>query len=234
MAGALIFEDYDDFCHQVANHIISILRHSLVHNRRASMVLSGGNTRRGVYKTLAEEHRDFSWQFIDFFVGDERCVPEDHKDSNVAMIRRHFLDKLDLGETRIYTINATLSPEQGARDYHRVLKEYLERNGHFDLVLLGIGLDGHTASLFPGAPELDETKRLVLATRDEAPLDPYHHRVTMTLPALNHSSHLLFLLRGGQEKRRIMDQVLHPKGSSPYPAQLIHPEKGRVYWYFSE
>lgn len=236
MAGALIFDKYDDFCRQAAGHIIAILKLSLVHNKRASMVLSGGSTPAGIYRYLAENSEDFYWKDIDFFIGDERCVPEDHEDSNFRMIKESFLSLIPHEESQIYAINQTLSPDEAALDYHLRVKEYLELNSCFDLVLLGMGPDGHTASLFPGYPELKEKKRLAVATADEGPLEPYHRRVTLTVPALNHSNHLLFLLRGGSEKQTIMDEVLHSgrRNNMEYPVQLIKPINGRAYWYFSE
>lgn len=236
MAGALIFDDYDNFCRQAAGHIIAILKLSLVHKKRVSMVLSGGSTPAGIYRYLAEHTDDFRWKDVDFFIGDERCVPRDHKDSNFRMIEESFLSLIPHDESQIFAVDQTLPPDESALDYHLLVKEYLEKNSSFDLVLLGMGPDGHTASLFPGYPELKEKKRLAVATEQEGPLEPYHRRVTLTVPALNHSNHLLFLLRGGAEKQNIMDKVLSKglKNNPQYPVQLIKPIKGRAYWYFSE
>lgn len=236
MAGALIFDNYEDFCKQAAGHILAILKLSLVHRKRVSMVLSGGSTPAGVYKHLAENSEDFNWKHVDFFIGDERCVPSDHEDSNFRMIKESFLSLIDHNESQVFVINQSLAPDDAALDYHLRVKNYLEKNSCFDLVLLGMGPDGHTASLFPGYPELQEKKRLALATEQEGPLPPHHRRVTLTVPALNHSNHLVFLLRGGSEKRAIMDKVLSSgkKKDSAYPVQMIRPVEGRAYWYFSE
>ncbi|MDC7233783.1 MAG: 6-phosphogluconolactonase [Spirochaetales bacterium] len=237
MAGALIFNNYDDFCRQAAEHIYAILKLALVHKKRASIVLSGGSTPAGVYRYLADNQGDFNWEHVDFFIGDERCVPEDHAHSNYRMVEESFLSRIPHKNRNIYKVNQTLSPDEAALDYHKQIKNYLDKNNCFDLVLLGMGPDGHTASLFPGYPEVAEKRRLALATAAEGPLEPYHRRVTMTVPALNHSEHLLFLLKGGNEKKDIMDRVLRPgeKGREPeYPVQLIKPACGRAYWYFSK
>ncbi|QEN08070.1 6-phosphogluconolactonase [Oceanispirochaeta crateris] len=236
MAGALIFNDYNDFCRQAAKHILTILNLSLVHGKRCSMVLSGGSTPEGIYKYLAENSDGFDWKHVDFFIGDERCVPDDHIDSNYRMIKKSFLDKIEHKPSQVFTINQNLTPQEGARDYHLRIREYLENNSVFDIVLLGMGPDGHTASLFPGYPEQNELTRLAVATDIEAPLAPYHRRITMTLPALNRSNHTVLLLRGGNEKVEIMNRVLHPQiGKHPdYPVSRIQPERGRTYWYFSQ
>ena len=235
MAGALIFDNYDDFCRQAAEHIFAILRTSLVHKKRASIVLSGGSTPEGVYRYLAENSEDFNWDYVDFFIGDERCVPADHEDSNLRMIRESFLSRIDHETANEYVVDQTLSPDEAAKEYSDRLKDYLEKNDSFDLVLLGMGPDGHTASLFPGYPELTEKKKLALATTQEGPLEPHHRRVTMTVPALSHSSHILFLLKGGDDKKAIMRKVLASgaKKDRSYPVEYITPEKGRAYWYFS-
>lgn len=236
MAGALIFNNYDNFCRQAAEHIFAILKLSQVHKKRVSMVLSGGSTPAGIYRYLAENADGFNWKDVDFFIGDERCVPSDHQDSNFRMIKESFLSLIPHDDSQIFAVNQTLSPDESAQDYHLRVKKYLEKYSSFDLVLLGMGPDGHTASLFPGYPELNEKKKLVVATEQEGPLEPYHRRVTLTVPALNHSNHLLFLLRGGAEKQTIMDKVLSKeiKSDPKYPVQLIKPINGRAYWYFSE
>ena len=236
MAGALIYDNYEQFCKQVAEHILGILKLSLVHKRRCSLVLSGGSTPEGIYHYLKDHSEDFTWEYVDFFIGDERCVPEDHKDSNYRMIKDSFKEALG-PETgaRLYRPDCTLSPEEAAKAYNDTIHAYLEKEGTFDLVLLGMGPDGHTASLFPGSPELNERASLVLATAEEAPMEPHHRRITMTLPALNRCDHVLFLLRGGEEKRSIMETVLRHKnkGQNPYPVQRVKPESGKAYWYFS-
>ncbi len=236
MAGALIYDNYEQFCKQVAEHILAILKLSLVHKKRCSLVLSGGSTPAGIYRYLKDHSGDFTWEYVDFFIGDERCVPEDHQDSNYKMIRESFKEAL-ASETgaRLYRPDCSLSPEEAAKKYNDFIHDYLDKEGSFDLVLLGMGNDGHTASLFPGSPELNEHASLVTATEAEAPMEPYHRRVTMTLPALNCCDHVLFLLRGGDEKRAIMETVLknRNKGETPYPIQRVNPKSGKAYWYFS-
>jgi len=237
MAGALIFHTYDDFCRQAGEHIFTILKASLLHKKRSSLVLSGGTTPAGVYRYLAEHYPDFHWQHIDFFIGDDRCVSDDHPDSNYRMIRENFFSLIPHREEQIYRVNNTLPPEEAAQEYHKRIKNYLETNRWFDLVLLGMGPDGHTASLFPGYPELTENVRCAAATRQPAPLEPHVRRVTMTYPALNRCSNLMFLIRGS-EKKSIMHSALRDRkrtrGSTEYPVCGVHPEAGSMYWYYTD
>lgn len=235
MAGALIYDDYDRFCRQAAEHILAILKLSLIHSKRCSLVLSGGTTPGGIYRYLQNHDKEFNWDHVDFFIGDERCVPEDHEDSNYRMIRETFLDGIGCSAKQLYKPDCTLNPDDAAQDYRHRIDAYLHKRGTFDLVLLGMGPDGHTASLFPGYPELTEENYMVVATADEGPLAPGHRRVTLTLPALNKSDHVLFLLKGGPEKRQIMDEVIKTKtpSQSPYPIGRVRPASGKTYWYFS-
>ena len=236
MSGALIFQNYEDFCRQAGEHIVTILNTALHHKRRASLVLAGGTTPVGVYSYMAEHFEDFHWGHVDFFIGDDRCVPEDHQDSNFRMIQESFFSKISPKKEQIYTIDQSLPPEEGAVLYHRRIKNYLETNTWFDLVLLGMGTDGHVASLFPGYPELEEKTKCALATQG-APLDPKIRRITMTYPALNRCANLMYLIRG-KEKRDIMNSALkkgHRRKEDPsYPVTRLNPEAGKSYWYYMD
>ena len=225
------------FCRQAGEHIITILNTALHNNKKASLVLSGGSTPAGVYAYLAENFKDFMWDHVDFFIGDDRCVPEDHEHSNFRMIQENFFSKIPVRKSRIYSIDQTLPPDEGAELYHKKIKDYLEDNRLFDLILLGMGPDGHTASLFPGYPELKEKVKLALATED-APLEPKIRRITMTYPALNRSANMMYLIRG-REKREIMDQVMKAKGPHknelPFPVAGLTPDVGnKSYWFYMD
>lgn len=196
---------------------------------RFSVALSGGNTPRTVYSLLAAEHRELPWDRIHVFFGDERAVPPQHPDSNFRMASESLLAKVPIPETNVHRIRAELEPEVAARDYEDQLREFFHPVANawprFDLVLLGLGDDGHTASLFPGTTALHESVHTVTANWVEK-LKTF--RITLTYPVLNHAAEVIFLV-AGEGKSQIFADVLKP-GEDQYPAQLVLPEEGRVLW----
>ncbi|MFY9614186.1 MAG: 6-phosphogluconolactonase [Candidatus Dormiibacterota bacterium] len=163
-----------------------------------ALVLAGGNTPRRAYQILAGELRDeVDWRRVSFYFGDERCVPPDDPRSNYRMARETLFDPLKLGQGNVFRIAGELSPEAGAADYDAQLRHLKgERSPMFDLVLLGMGAEGHTASLFPGSPALEERARLAAAAK--VPAEP-PDRVTLTLPALSESHQILFVVTGAEK-----------------------------------
>jgi 6-phosphogluconolactonase len=194
-----------------------------------SVALSGGNTPRAVYSLLADEHKELSWDRIHVFFGDERRVPPDHPDSNFRMASESLLSKVPIPEKNVHRIRAELEPEAAAKDYDDQLAEFFHLNDHdwprFDLVLLGLGDDGHTASLFPGSSALSDVSSRVAANWVEK-LQTF--RITLTFPVLNHAADVIFLV-SGESKAQILNAVLRP-GAGKYPAQGIQPENGRLLW----
>ena len=181
------------------------------------LVLAGGTTPRACYELLAGEMRDHvDWRRVTVFFGDERCVPPDHPDSNYRMARETLLDPLDLRGAAVRRIAGELAPPMAAADYDAELQRY-GGDGHpmFDLVLLGMGPEGHTASLFPDSPALDEANHLAVAV--ETPAEP-PWRVTMTPAALKQSRQILFLVAGA-EKAAALASVF--AGDSGVPAARV-------------
>src|ERR1700704_1924596 len=186
---------------------------------RFSVALSGGNTPRSVFALLAAEHQNLPWNGIHVFFGDERHVPPAHPDSNFYMASESLLSKVAIPEENIHRIRAELDPDVAARDYDNQLREYFHLIDHdwprFDLVFLGLGDDGHTASLFPDSSALSDTTNRVTANWVEK-LKTY--RITLTFPVLNHAAEVVFLV-SGESKAQILSDVLRP-GATKYPAQL--------------
>jgi len=197
---------------------------------RFSVALSGGNTPRTVYSLLAEEHKELPWDRIHVFFGDERCVPPDHPDSNFRMASESLLSKVPIPRENVHRIRAELEPEGAAKDYDNQLAEFFHLNDHdwprFDLIFLGLGDDGHTASLFPGSSALSDVSSRVAANWVER-MKTY--RITLTYPVLNHAAEVEFLV-SGSGKAQILKQVLGPPASLPFPAQQVRPENGRLLW----
>jgi 6-phosphogluconolactonase len=206
------------------------LAESAVQERgRFSVALSGGNTPRAIYSLLASEHKELPWDRIHVFFGDERHVPPDHPDSNFRMARESLLSKVPIPEKNVHRIHAELDAEAAAAEYDQQIVNFFHLNNHdwprFDLIFLGIGEDGHTASLFPGSQALTETSRRVMANWVEK-FETF--RITLTVPVLNHSAEVVFLVSGA-DKAQILNQVLRP-GARKFPAQYVHPENGRLLW----
>ena len=206
------------------------LAESAVQERgRFSVALSGGNTPRAIYSLLASEHKELPWDRIHVFWGDERHVPPDHPDSNFRMASESLLSKVPIPEKNIHRIHAELDAEAAAAEYDQQLVNFFHLSNHdwprFDLIFLGIGEDGHTASLFPGSQALAETSHRVMANWVEKFKT---FRITLTFPVLNHAAEVVFLVSGAG-KAQVLNQVLRP-GANKYPAQSVRPENGRLLW----
>jgi 6-phosphogluconolactonase len=201
-----------------------------------TLVLSGGNTPGPLYEILADPPLGchMPWADIHLFWGDERWVPPNHPDSNFGMAAKNLLAHIDIPTANLHPIHTDRrTPEDAAKDYENELRNYFinapSRKSGFDMVLLGMGTDGHTASLFPDSPAMNITDRLVAAVR--APdASPAVDRVTLTLPALNRANDVLFLI-SGREKMDLMQAILtKPEAKARlYPAARVRPRK-RLLW----
>ncbi len=203
---------------------------------RFCVALSGGNTPRAVYSLLAATQRNsLPWDKIYIFFGDERHVPPEHSDSNYRMANESLLSQVPLPQKNLYRVRAELDAKVAAQEYEDQLREFfqlqdirLQNNDwpRFDLILLGLGNDGHTASLFPGSLALAENTRMVVANWIKK-FNEY--RITFTFPVLNQAAEVLFLV-SGESKAQILKDVLNPAGTNTYPSQRVQPENGRLLW----
>jgi 6-phosphogluconolactonase len=198
-------------------------REAVAASGRFTVALSGGRTPKALYSLLAG--RGLPWAQIHLFWGDERCVPRDHPDSNYAMVKGALLDPGHVPPESVHAVpvdNGT--PAEVARDYEIALRGFFKAKvPRFDLVLLGMGPDGHTASLFPGTPGLQEMERLVVPAFVER---LQSHRVTLTFPVLNGAAQVLFLVEG-KDKATALKSVL---SGGPEPAGRVLPGQGEVLW----
>jgi 6-phosphogluconolactonase len=201
--------------------------------RRAAVALTGGSSPQGLYRLLAQEpcRSRIAWERVHWFIGDDRFVPPDDPLSNMGVARRLFLDRVNAPPANIHPMATTAeTPEAAARLYQSELERFYgaERlepaRPLFDLVLMGLGSDGHTASLFPGAPALDESDRWVVGV-DRAGLAPFVPRVSLTFPALASTREMLFLVEG-EDKRDILARVL---AGEDLPAARAHAD-GELVW----
>ena len=228
----IVGKDIEDLNRRAADEFVQLARGSVEAAGRFAVALSGGATPRALYSLLAtpEFCSQVPWTEAHFFWGDERCAPPDHPDSNYRMAFESLLCKVPVPEQNIHRIEGEEEPEVAAAKYETVLRDLFSLSGaarpRFDLIFLGLGDDGHTASLFPGSEALQETKRLVAAVYVEK---LKAHRVTLTLPVLNHAANIFFLV-AGESKEAILRDVLRRK-SKNLPARQISPPNGRLTWF---
>lgn len=188
--------------------------------------LSGGNSPRKLYERIALE-RDFPWEKIHIFLGDERYVPYDSPLSNYGMIHDSLIKRIRIPRENVHMIRTDLPIEEAAKDYESTLRKFFDdENPTFDVLFLGMGKDGHTASIFPGSPLMYEEKKWVAWA--EARLDPFVKRITLTFPLLNRSSNT-FILAGGREKSSLIDKFFYPK--SDYPVAMVRSEHLEIMIY---
>lgn len=227
-----VAEDADALSHRVAEQFVALTTNAIDARGRCFVALSGGSTPRAIYRLLgAPAFRGrVRWAGIHFFWGDERHVPPDHPDSNYRMAVETMLSHVPVPPANIHRIRAELpDADRAAREYEAEIRAWVGGEGipRFDLVHLGVGTDGHTASLFPGSAALRETERLCVANWVEK-LGAF--RITLTLPVLNAARTVVFVA-AGKEKAPIVQRILHePVPSPPLPAQLVRPTDGELWW----
>ncbi|HXI02007.1 MAG TPA: 6-phosphogluconolactonase, partial [Candidatus Saccharimonadales bacterium] len=211
---------------------------SIARAGRFTVALAGGSTPRRLYTLLAEAAAGQApaWGRIHIFWGDERHVPPDHAQSNYRMVRETLLDRISIPEGNVHRVLAeTADAEAAARDYEREIRRFFgcgeEGIPSIDLVLLGLGTDGHTASLFPGSPLLDESRRLVAAAPASV---PGPDRISMTLPLINRAASIVFLVSGASKADAVRRVLATDGDADPLPARRVAPRDGRLLWLVDE
>ena len=214
-----IFADPKELARGAAEYFVA--------RRPKTVALSGGSTPKLMYQMLADQFRDeVQWSNTHFFWSDERHVPPDHADCNYRMANEALLAHVPVPVENIHRIHGeNPSAADAASDYEQTIIEVTKLTlPRFDLIFLGLGTDGHTASIFPGSEVLNETKRLVAAPWVEKLKT---HRITMTLPLINNAASVVFLVSGA-EKAQIVEEVL--ADGNRYPAQAVKPTQGELIW----
>ena len=198
---------------------------------RFSVALAGGNTPRRVYELLATERfkNRIDWPQVYLFFGDERLVPPDHPDSNYAMVYESLISKVPIPPTNVHRIVGERNPSENARAYENQLRTFFAGLSwpRFELALLGMGEDGHTASLYPNSAALWEVSHWVVPTKNE---QSGQDRITLTVPVFNHARRVAFLVTGKKKAQRLKEVLRPEPGSGQLPAQAIKPIDGSVEW----
>lgn len=227
------FKDIIELSQYAAHSFIGIANKSIEERGRFLVALSGGSTPMRLYELLGNQFQhDADWSRAHFFWGDERCVPVDDAGNNYGQTKKILFDKI--GTTNIHCVNSDLAPDSAAADYARTLKVFSEPPldwPRFDLVLLGMGDDGHTASLFPNSP-VDVTTPTLAVTANYQ--DRPANRVTLTQLVINDAHEIWFLVVGRNKAEtllNVLDGAYKPK---LYPAQRIKPVDGNLVWMIDE
>jgi 6-phosphogluconolactonase len=227
----VVAPDTDALAALAAQHFVEMTEAAVAARGRARIAISGGSTPKAAFKLLADPAQPWlkrmPWQKLEIFWVDERCVPPDHPDSNYRMTRDAMLDHVPLPPEQVHRMEGELEPDVAAARYESLLRNSFRLEGaeapRFDLIALGMGPDGHTASLFPHSAALSEIGRLAVANHVE---NKDAWRVTLTWPVINQGASVFFLI-GGADKAGILNQVFTgPRDSDRLPSQLIRPASG--------
>ena len=225
-----VLDDAAALAAAAADHFVEVVRAALSARGSAHVALAGGSTPRAVNAllTAAPRRGAVDWSRVVFWFGDERCVPPDDPQSNYKMNRETLLDPLGIDRHRVHRMRGEDDPPAAAADYDAVLLAALGDPPRLDLIMLGMGPDGHTASLFPGTVKaIDKSKRCIAHYVPQ--LDTW--RITLTPLAIN-AARSVAIAAGGAEKADALHAVLEgPRQTDVYPSQLVHPTHGELRWF---
>jgi 6-phosphogluconolactonase len=227
-----IYPDTNSLSHEAAQYIVRLANEAIVTRGRFSIALSGGSTPKVLYGLLATEPYldQVNWSSVEIFWSDERCVPPDDAESNYAMAKEVLLSKIPIQPRQVHRIPAEKADhDAAAQEYTLEMQRVFGTNGipAFDLIQLGMGPEGHTASLFPHQQSLREQQRLVMPVSVPKP-PPL--RLTFTPPLLNAARHVLFLVTGSEKAGAVQAVLEGPYQPEEYPAQIVRPTTGEVTW----
>jgi len=234
MPSLHVMRSHEEASRTAAQMVADLSARSLASHGKFTIALSGGSTPRLLYELLASPPYlgTIGWSGWGVFWSDERCVPPDHEDSNYRMAKESLLDHVPVPAANVHRIKGENVPHVAAREYEELLKGFFRSpEPVFDLILLGIGDDGHTASLFPGTLALGERSRLVLHNWVPEQQD---HRITFTLPLIN-AARIIAFLGTAESKAEVLRRVLEPTpGESPLPAAMVRPSSNAVHWFLTQ
>ena len=213
-----------------AELVAGSIEHTIQQNGLCNMALSGGNTPGGVFSLLASsDYRDrVDWNRLHLFWGDERMVPPEHQDSNYRLVQETLLDHINIPDENVHRMRGEIVPDESAAEYAELLHNHFAVSPPcFDLMLLGLGADGHTASLFPETDAVEECEKHAVAVFVPK-LDAW--RVTLTLPVLNAARKILFLVSGKSKSEMVQRIVSNKQPAKEIPATMVKLQNGEIHW----
>ncbi len=229
-----IFPTPQELSQEAAAYVSRLSAEAIAARRRFTVALSGGSLPKVLSPPLVSEplRSQTDWSGWRVFFADERCVRLTHPDSNYRLVLEELFSYVDIPRNQIYALNDSLPPAQAAESYQTTLQQVFQPDPNqfprFDLILLGMGPDGHTASLFPNHPLLSETERWVAPIFDSPKPPP--ERITLTLPVINNARQVAFLAAGAG-KIDMLPQVLQRDAPPTLPSQMVHPTNGKLHWF---
>ncbi len=239
------FENLELMSINAAKFIVKLIIDTLKNKEFFTIALSGGNSPKMIYSILAEDetNKNINWNKVFFFWGDDRYVPHTNSESNYRMAYETLLSKINISQNNIFRIpTEATNPETAAQLYEKILKKVFmklkaidlnKKLPVFDLIILGVGRDGHTASLFPGHRAVNEQKRWVTHIKAHARVT-LHDRITITLPVINNAKNVMFIISGEGKGKIIRDIVEEKRTGKAYPASMIKPPDGQTVWYIDK
>lgn len=219
--------------HRVADHLLTQVIAAVEKRGKARVAISGGNTPKALFTLLADPSEPYRermpWSALNLYWVDERCVPPDHPESNFRMTRESLLEKVPLPAEQVFRMEGELNPEEAAARYEATIRNTFRLEGaetpRFDVIALGMGDDGHTASLFPHTAAIHEMGRIV--TANHVP-QKNSWRITLTWPVINQASDVFFLVAGADKAEALERVIFGPKDPETLPSQLIRPATGTL------
>ena len=228
-----VYRDSQTVARAVAELFIATGRMAAAERGAFRVALSGGNTPRAAYELLGQEplREELSWSDVFIYFGDERCVPPNDEQSNYRMAQETFLDAVGIPHANVHRIRGEADPGQAANEYASILRADLGDAPRLDLMMLGLGLDGHTASLFPGTPPDTDDDSLVRAVYAQSQM---MWRVTMTPKVINLARTVVFAVEGAAKAQILAAVYQGPIDPVKYPAQIVQPVSKRLLWLVDE
>jgi len=226
-----VFNSADETLLNLANYFVTLAEKSIADNDKFTVALSGGSSPKKLYELLASPayKGKVDWDNVYFFFGDERNVPQDDKDSNYLMAKTALFDPLEIDDSNIFAVDTSLSPAEAAEEYTKAITLFFDDEViEFDLILLGLGDNSHTASLFPYTTVLHDESASVKEVFLE---DQQIYRITFTAPLINQAHHIAFLVYGEGKAIAVHHVLEDSRDIENYPAQLIAPDNGDVQWF---
>ncbi len=229
-----VYKTIDELVAAVADLFVIAAREAILFRGVFNVALSGGSSPERLYQLLASsDYKDkIDWDKVNFFFGDERYVPRNDPASNGGMAKRTLFDPLEISEARIFYVDTTLIPQEAANSYSSDISDHFEGGRvRFDLILLGLGDNSHTASLFPHTPVLKDKS---VSVKSVYLSEQGVYRITMTAPMINQARHIAFLVYGASKSKAVYNILRGTRDTEEYPAQLIEPGDGDLLWYLDE